>query len=131
MNSGNRNTGDWNSGDWNSGNRNSGNRNSGDWNSCNMETGFFNSIESDTIRVFNKPCSREDWHKAEKPLFFYFSFHETTGGYLKTYQYQEAFQKAWNETNQEDRDKIFNLPNFDADVFYEISGIDVREVTSK
>jgi hypothetical protein len=49
----------------------------------------------------------------------------TTGGYLKVLSYQEAFQKSYSETSEEDRAKIKNLPNFDAVVFFEISGIQV------
>ena len=145
-NSGDWNSGEWNSGDWNSGDCNSGDRNSGDWNSCNYETGYFNSFKLDAIRVFNEECSREEWSNADKPDFLFFELtdwiysdnmteeekeenpeHVTTGGYLKTYEYKEAFQKSWDKADEEDRQKVFNLPNFDAGVFYEISGIDVRK----
>jgi hypothetical protein len=153
-NTGNRNSGDRNSGYSNSGYSNSGHRNSGhwnsgdsnsgDWNACNYETGAFNTEQSDTIRVFNKPCSRDEWIEADKPNFLYFGlcvwvgeddmtdeekkadpqFH-VRGGYLKTLGYKEAFQKSWDEADEEDRAKLFKLPNFDAEVFKEISGIDV------
>ena len=49
------------------------------------------------------------------------------GGYLKTLEYKEAFQKAYNDASQEDKDKLLKLPNFDAEVFKEISGIDVSK----
>jgi len=136
LNSGNRNSGNWNSGDWNSGN----------WNKCNYETGFFNSMQSDTIKVFNKDCKRIDWENTKKPNFIYFSraewvnsnemtneekenhpTHETTGGYLKEYEYQEAFKLSYEKASKEDKELIFKLPNFDADVFFEISGIDLRK----
>ena len=57
--------------------------------------------------------------------------HITTGVYLRVYDYKEAFQKSWSEADKEDRKKIFNLPNFDAEVFKEISGIDVNEDSDK
>jgi len=57
--------------------------------------------------------------------------YQTTGGYLKSYTDKEAWQKSYNETTEEDRKKIFNLPNFDADVFLEISGIDVRKADNQ
>ena len=90
------------------------------------------------------------WDEATKPDFLYFdltawisdsdmtdqekvdnpTFH-TTGGYLKSHEYQEAFQKAWDGASEEDRALVEKLPNFDADVFLEISGIDVRDKASK
>ena len=45
--------------------------------------------------------------------------------------YQEAAQKSWKDTTEEDRQLTFKLPNFDADIFYEIFGIDVREKSIK
>ena len=50
---------------------------------------------------------------------------KTTGGYLKTYKYKDAFKKSWDNAETSDRLKVFDLPNFDADIFKEISGIDV------
>jgi len=155
-NTGYRNTGDWNTGNRNTGHSNTGYRNTGNWstgdmntgswNACNKETGFFNTQETDTVRVFNKECSKVVWDKADKPDFIYFNLTEwvyesdmtdqekidhptfpTTGGYLKSCEYKEAFQKSWDEADEEDRAKLFELPNFDAEVFKEISGIDVTE----
>lgn len=143
-NTGNCNTGDYNTGNWNTGHRNTGNCNTGDWNSADKETGYFNTKQSDTVRVFNKPCDRAVWDEAEKPSLLYFPLTEwipeskmtdqekidnftykITGGYLRVYDYKEAFQKSWNNASKEDREKLKALPNFDADVFYEISGIRV------
>jgi len=154
-NTGNQNTGDWNTGYWNTGNRNTGywntgNRNTGDWNTGNRNTGYFNTTTPDKVRAFGKDCDRKTWDIAEKPglLFFavtkwiaegsmtdqekidYPTFH-TTGGYLKSYEYQEAFKKSWNEASEEDRVLVEKLPNFDADIFLEISGIDVRKRTAQ
>jgi len=148
-NIGNRNTGDFNTGGCNTGGCNTGNRNTGDfntgnWNTCNKETGYFNTEVTKTIRVFNKECSLDEWNKSVKPLFLYFiltewvfesnmtdqekiynkTFH-TTGGYLKSYKYKEAFQKAYDESSEEEKNMLLRLPNFDAGVFKEISGIDV------
>jgi hypothetical protein len=140
------NTGKSNTGYNNTGDRNTGGRNTGNWNSCNYETGYFNTEQSDVVRVFNKDMSREEWGDCYKPDFIFFDLTEwiseesmtdqekednqtykTAGGYLKSYEYKEAFQKAWDEADEEDRKKIFNLPNFDAEVFKKISGIDVYE----
>ena len=134
LNSGNRNSGYGNSGDWNSGNRNSGNRNSGNgnsgygnsgdwnsgnWNSCDFETGAFNTTDPETIRAFNQPCNKEEWDNAYKPDFLYFD--------IKDGNYKASFQESWDSADKDGRERVRDLPNFDAEVFYELSGIDLRE----
>ena len=42
-----------------------------------------------------------------------------------------SFQRSWNESDKEDRLKIKDAPNFDADIFFEISGIRVDEESDK
>ena len=138
------NSGDCNSGDCNSGNRNSGNRNSGDWNSGNCNSGFFNSDEP-CIRMFNKMTNykRED---VKIPSWCYFNLtvwvsHDTAteeektdhkaeieicGGFLKTLNYKDAWRIAWNKASIEERKKLFDLPNWDNQVFKEITGIDAE-----
>ena len=56
------------------------------------------------------------------------TFH-TTGGYLKTYEYKEAWANFWAKTDQKNKDKFLKLPHFDAEVFEDITGINVN-VTS-
>ena len=51
------------------------------------------------------------------------------GGYLKTYTYKDAWSNFWKDTDEENRKKFLALPNFDADVFLDITGIDVRKQT--
>ena len=114
------NSGNSNSGNSNSGNRNSGNSNSGDWNACNCSTGAFNTKQEETIQVFNKPCKRKDWEEAYKPNFLYFDIDQLIG-------YKASFKRSWNDADPDDRIRLKELPNFDANVFYEISGIDLRE----
>jgi hypothetical protein len=158
FNSGDRNSGDRNSGDRNSGYGNSGYRNSGDrnsgygnsgyGNSTNRESGIFCSTEG-KVRIFNKPTNLT-WDEIDHPHFseFYLtkwiSESEMTEeekkddpqffvreGYLKTFTYKEAWANFWKDTDKENRQKFLNLPNFDADVFLEITGIDVRESDKK
>ena len=148
-NSGNWNSGDWNSGnynsgDWNSGNCNSGNRNSGNWNSGDRNSGFFNSDEP-CLRMFNKMTNykRED---VKIPSWCYFELtvwvsHDTAteeektehkaeieiyGGFLKTIDYKDAWRLAWNKASIEERKKLFELPNWDNEVFKKITGIDAE-----
>ena len=152
-NTGDWNTGDWNTGDWNTGNRNTGNwntgnRNTGNWNSTNFSTGFLNS-EQQPIYMFNQPTNMQreyicnlagfrilNWNfenswwiysenmsaeeKAAHPE------HETTGGYLKTVDFKTACKMMWDSLDEEDKEAVRNLPNFDNDVFREITGISVE-----
>ena len=142
-NTGYSNTGDCNTGDRNTGNWNTGNWNTGNWNTGDRNTGFLNTTES-KVRIFNKECdiAREN---LEFPDYFYFYITEwipeeamteeekeeyptykTTGGYLRSYEYQEAWRKSWENTTQEDKESTLNLPNWDNEIFKEISGIDVE-----
>ena len=152
-NSGNRNSGNWNSGDWNSGNRNSGNWNSGDWNSgdwnkTSFSNGCFNTV-SPKIYMFNKPTdwTLEHWLNCRAryllnqiddcPLEYVWfdsmtdeekAVHpeaKTTGGYLKERTTADNARKWWAGLSADDRNIIFSLPNFDAAIFKEITGIDV------
>ena len=147
-NSGNWNSGDWNSGDCNSGNRNSGNRNSGDWNKTSFSNGCFNTV-SPKIYMFNKPTdwTFEQWFNCRAryllnqiedcPLEYVWfdtmtdeekAAHpeaKTTGGYLKERTTADNARKWWAGLSADDRNIIFSLPNFDAAIFKEITGIDV------
>ena len=124
---------------------NTGSGNTGNWNSGDGNSGYLNTITPDTILVFNKECSRETWNKAIKPDFMYFNVlnkfiytcdmtdeekennpdYETTGGYLRKMTYKEAWKYSWNNANKENRKLILKLPNFDNEIFKEITGIDV------
>jgi PPE-repeat protein len=117
-NSGNGNSGNGNSGYGNSGYRNSGDENSGDWNSCSNESGCFNSTNPAVIRVFNKDCEKKEWDNSDKPGFLYFELTEGKS-------YKECFQESYKNRQSGDLEKLKTLPNFDADVFYEISGIKI------
>ena len=155
-NSGNRNSGDWNSsncnsGNCNSGNRNSGNCNSGNWNKTSFSNGCFNTV-SPKIYMFNKPTdwTFEQWlncraryllnHIDDFPLE-YVRFDsmtddekaahpeaETTGGYLKERTTADNARKWWAELSSDERNVILGLPNFDSEIFKEITGIDVSNV---
>ena len=148
-NSGDWNSGNWNSGDWNSGNRNSGNYNSGNWNSGNRNSGFFNT-DSPLVRIFNKETN-VPLKDIDFPSFLYFNLTawvshdtateeekeahkteiETRGGFLKTLSYKEAFRIAWDKADKEEHKKLLELPNWDNEIFKEISGIDAEAEIAK
>ena len=148
-NTGNRNTGDRNTGDRNTGDRNTGDRNTGDWNSVDFSTGCFNTKE-EKIRLFNKrskwtyrdwrcssardlmcdcPCIKTVWisekymtdsEKEENPTW------ECTGGYLKTVEATDKDkQEWWDNLDDEEREEVMSIPNFDKEIFKEITGIEV------
>jgi len=150
-NTGDGNTGDWNTGyrntgDWNTGDRNTGDWNTGDWNTGYRNTGIFNTDEP-AMRAFNKetdlkmsefinsdkwPHSNEfyltkwipdsemtDKEKTDNPTF------HCCLGYLKKFEYKEAWVNFWRDTDEKNRNKFLALPNFDAEIFKEITGIDI------
>jgi hypothetical protein len=148
-NTGNWNTGSWNTGSWNTGDRNTGycntgDRNTGDWNTGNRNTGYCNTSTPKVV-IFNKQTDLE-FSSINFPNFFYFETTEwiyessmsdkektafptyvTTGGYLKEKSYVEAWRESWDKASLEDKKKVFALPNWDNDIFKQISGIDVEK----
>ena len=46
-------------------------------------------------------------------------------GYLKKYEYKEAWANFWKDTDEDNRKKFLALPNFDSEIFKDITGIDV------
>ena len=148
-NSGNRNSGDCNSGDCNSGNRNSGDWNSGDWNKTCFSNGCFNT-ESPKIYLFNKPSNwnYSDWlnsdaryilmncpsnvlswiweddmtdeEKEQHPEYL------ATGGFLKHIEEETGRQMWWDGLSDVQKDSVMQLPNFDKDIFKEITGISIE-----
>ena len=154
-NSGNRNSGDYNSGNYNSGNYNSedynsGNYNSGNYNSGNYSSGCFNTEKHPRIIMFNKqsewtycdwrkskafgilrgyPMAKAVWvdanemtndEKAAHPEY------ETMGGILAKRKGTVTPQEWWDGLDESDKEEVMSLPNFDADIFKEIMGINVR-----
>ena len=146
-NSGDRNSGYWNSGNRNSGDRNSGNMNSGDWNSGDWNSGLFNTEKHPKLRIFDKESdwTIEDWcnsdardimnscpytcsdfinesdmteeEKENHPEY------KTIGGYTKTFvATKEDKEKWWNELDEDKKDIIKALPNFDFDKFRQCVG---------
>ena len=149
-NTGDCNTGDCNTGNWNTGNRNTGNRNTGDWNKSSFNTGCFNT-EEQKIMLFNKPSDmtysewlgsdaryllnqipkdvvewvyEEDMTDAEKAAH---PTYETTGGYLKVLDESECGQLWWGSLSDRRKEIIKAIPNFDAEIFFQCTGVRVDE----
>ena len=147
-NTGNRNTGDCNTGDRNTGNWNTGDCNTGDCNKSSFNTGCFNT-EEQKIMLFNKPSDMtyrewmdsdaryllnqipkyvvewvygEDMTDAEKAAY---PTYKTTGGYLKILDESERAQIWWDGLEDEEKNIIKSIPNFDPDIFRQCTGIEV------
>ena len=148
-NTGNKNTGNKNTGNKNTGNKNTGNSNTGDWNITDFSTGCFNTKE-EKIRLFNKrsnwtyrdwryssardlmcdcPYTKTVWinekymtdsEKEENPTW------KCSGGYLKINEVTDEDRQAWwDNLDDEEQEEIKSLPNFDKEIFKEITGIEV------
>ena len=50
---------------------------------------------------------------------------ETVGGYLKVLEYKEAWKLAYESASKYDIELLKALPNFDAEIFEQISGIKI------
>ena len=153
FNSGDQNTGDCNNGRGNSGDWNAGNWNTGDWNKTNCSSGCFNTIEP-KITFFNKESSWTygDWLASDAKLLLnniptevlrWVNFKdmtkeekeanpkaETTYGYLKVIKPKMSVQEWWENLCSTDKSAILSIPNFDKEIFKEITGIDVGEIES-
>ena len=140
-NSGNYNSGDYNSGNYNSGYNNSGHYNSGHYNSGHYNNGYFNTT-TPMIRLFNKDTDLTfDSQEAiriknlpVKPILTWVHCnnmteqekkdtpnHAITGGFLRN-----SGRMSWDALTKEDLQFIKSLPNFDAEVFKQISGLDLN-----
>ena len=127
---------------------NTGDCNTGDWNKSSFNNGCFMTVEP-KIMLFNKPSdwTYRDWcdsdarwllnqipknvvewvwasdmsedEKKAHPEY------KTTEGYLKILDESESAQLWWNGLSNEKREIIKALPNFDADIFRECTGIKV------
>lgn len=147
FNYGDRNTGDCNTGECNSGYCNTGYGNTGHYNSGNFHVGCFNTVTAEKAYYFNKLINKADWDNAEKPRWLYdfpqptwvYSYemtdaekaenplHEKIGGFFRKNDIKEHWSKAFAKATPEDIELTKTLPAFDAEVFLEITGIDLRD----
>lgn len=146
-NTGDCNTGNRNTGDGNTGNRNTGDGNTGNWNAGDWNTGFFSTV-TPKADLFEKPTDltheqvldlpgMQVLNNAYENNWWVFSKdmteeekeqhpeHETAGGYLKTVPFKTACRMMWDKLDAADRQKVLDLPNFDARIFKEVTGIEV------
>ena len=149
-NTGNRNTGNRNTGNRNTGDCNTGNRNTGDWNKSSFNTGCFNT-EEQKIMLFNKPSNMtyRDWYESDARWLLnqipkdvvewiwsdnmtdeekeQHPEYKTTDGYLKVLDESECGQIWWGSLSDRQKNIIKAIPNFDAEIFFQCTGIRVDE----
>lgn len=123
-------TGRCNTGDWNTGNRNTGDWNTGDWNKSSDMT-YSEWLSSDARYLLNQiPKDVVEWvyeedmtdaEKAAHPTY------ETTGGYLKVLDESECGQLWWGSLSDRRKEIIKAIPNFDAEIFFQCTGVRVDE----
>ena len=152
LNSGDRNSGDRNSGDLNSGDLNSGDRNSGDRNSGYRNSGIFNKTNGSNgvfcnvepkICIFNIPTDwtlREFYNSRYYDAIISSNFPLTewkpkdtpaengVDGELVVNTYEDACRRWWDGMTAENKKIIKSIPNFNIDVFCDITGIDRAKV---
>lgn len=151
-NVGKSNTGDYNMGSFNIGNYNSGNFNIGDY-----HTGWFNTESTGDLYWFNKPVKPRILKTVHIPTFLRsveltIWKHESLissakcaspeadverqGGCLVSRTLKEAIRESfrafdrysWQSTWVTEIAAVKLLPNFDPDIFYEITGIKISEL---
>jgi hypothetical protein len=150
-NTGHRNTGIGNTGDLNTGKRNTGHFNTGDHNTSNRHVGSFNTVDAESAYYFNTLLPVAAWEAAYKPGWIYKPCPTkwvaldamqadamrakektdnpswvTTGGYLRENDMAEEWRKAYASASPEDIQAVRDLPGFDPDVFFQITGLDLR-----
>ncbi len=151
-NTGYKNTGNGNTGNKNTGDGNTGNGNTGYWNTCDGSNGVFCTKPDMNIRIFNLPSKmslldfkRSRYYKALCSAPFMLTEwipyteeekkadpeKEMIGGYLKEYTMKEAWANWWENMSEEDKKIVQDIPNFDAKIFKEITGIEVNNDTKK
>ena len=57
--------------------------------------------------------------------------YSVTGGFLKNIEVEGESQEWWDGLTKESKDIVMSLPNFDKDIFKEITGIDVNKFVGK
>ena len=135
-NRGKHNIGSFNIGNFNRGNHNHGNYNIGDWNRTNNAIGWFNTLPSNTYCMFNKPMTispQKFTNSKAYKILFQPNFQDNKAfdrkaPYLDSSmaKSKQGRQRWWNKyLSPKDRKTLMNMPNFDADIFYECTGIKV------
>ena len=126
---------------------NTGDCNTGDWNSASFSNGVFCTKEPE-ILIFNKPSGMtfREWRNSDAccllnriqfmPNVWMWADdmtdeekeahpeYKTTGGFLKVLDTSDCCVRWWESLDEYQRNIIRSIPNFDAAIFKQITGID-------
>ncbi len=123
-NAGHYNAGRNNAGDNNAGHYNAGHYNAGSFNACNHSAGDFCTVEPPYM-LFNKPslASREDVQNSRawricRQL-------RVVDDECNKIEYKQAWANLWASLSNSEKITVQTLTNFDAAIFFELSGIQV------
>lgn len=149
-NCGSRNVGSFNSGDCNVGDYNKGDFNIGDWNLANNVNGCFCTVPH-CLYFFNKEShwDYDTWYfsqaryvleamPTDHPMFVpelimgdkekkEHPNWEADGGYWTFVKDSNKRQEWWDSLEESEKQAVREMPNFDADIFKRITGIEVWE----
>ena len=70
----------------------------------------------------------ENMTKEEKKKFWWY---KTTTGYLRTASYKEAWKIAFDKASKDEIKETLKLPNFNYQIFEEITGISKKMIEEK
>ena len=84
--------------------------------------------------LFNKPTdwTYQDWLDSDARHILMncpYPEYSVTGEFLKNVEVEGERQEWWDSLTKEGKYIVMNLPNFDKNIFKEITGIDVTEGT--
>lgn len=130
-NVGNSNVGFGNYGNNNVGNFNTSNYNIGNFNKKSFNTGSFNLYKHNNFCVFDKECDAEIFNKAYNKTYLfssYFSIFTETGNKRP---FKTACRLAFLKYPRSNTIAFTKLPNFNADIFKEITGINIQKYITK
>ena len=89
-----------------------------DW--LNSEARYYlNQIPKNIVEWVYESDMTDD-EKEEHPTY------KTTGGYLKVLEESECGQLWWGSLSDRQKNIIKSLPNFDAEIFYQCTGIRIE-----
>ena len=117
------------------------------FNVCDRSTGLFNTEEK-TVPIFNKDSGLtwkeiiyKDWYAVLRSGSFKLTewiwyteeemedspIRQAIQGYLKQYTFEEACLNWWDSLSNEAKELIKTIPNFDKEIFKQITGIEVEK----
>lgn len=81
------------------------------------ESRAFNLLHSIDTTFWIPTGSMSEKEKQDYP------YHITTGGYYREIPYKEAFVNKWNNWDEKSKNAFISLPNFNWEIFSEITGV--------